>query len=79
MTANPISNDNDYTTPDRIQNDDSLRGAGTDYNDDSVVDNDIVNDDRVDNAISADDGSVNSPSAPALTEEDFDNVVNEEQ
>jgi hypothetical protein len=79
MTANPISNDSDYDTPDSVQNDESLRGAGTDYNNDGGVDNDIVNDDRVDNNISAQDQSVGTPAEPVLTEDEFDRVTTEEE
>lgn len=74
MTANPISNDNDYDTPDVTENDDSLHGIGTDYNNDGVVDNDIVNDDSVNNNISTNSSGM-PPSGPVLSEDEFDDVT----
>lgn len=75
--ANPISNDDDYDTPDHIISDDTLPAKDSDYNDDDVIDNDIVNDDSVDNAI-ADEKSGMPSSTPTLTEEDFDRIIPED-
>lgn len=72
--ANPISNDDDYNTPDRID-EDVLSSKDTDYNNDDIVDNDIVNDDSVDNNIAGNDRTDMPSSTPALSDEDFDEIT----
>jgi hypothetical protein len=78
MTANPISNDDDYTTPDITENDNSLHEFGTDYNNDGVVDNDIVSDDSVNNDIVTNDESGLPPNGSVLVEDEFDRIITED-
>lgn len=79
MTATPISNDSDYTKPDMVRNDRSLTETGTDYNNDGVVDSDIVNDDSVNNDIAKDSDNGLPPSGSVLIEDEFDSVAPKEE